>query len=100
VADDRGEAQVITPGPHWVKIAARSAILIRPIGRMFEGLIPAFQTDPSVPRGSVRVVYGPRTVELQNSLPRPVSVGLAFVKADTLNNLTLLARSTKELKDS
>jgi hypothetical protein len=60
-------------------------------------MIPAFQTDPSIPRGSVRVLYGPDTVELQNHTTRPVSVFLMFVKPETVGNLATL---TKSLKDS
>jgi hypothetical protein len=96
MADGRGQAEVTTAGPHWIKIAPKSAVLLRP-ARTLASMIPAFQTDPSIPRGSVRVLYGPGTVELQNHTTQPVSVGLMFVKPDTIGNLATL---TKSLKDS
>jgi hypothetical protein len=55
-------------------------------------MAPAFQADPSIPRGSIRVIWLPDRVELQNSTHRTVPVFLIFLKPETLRDITLMAQ--------
>lgn len=61
--------------------------------------MPAFQADPSTPRGSIRIVRHQTAVDLQNFHDRAISVGVIFVKPDTIESLALFTRALKEPKD-
>lgn len=97
VADQRGEAQVTSPGPHWVKIAPRCQVKVVPVGPAFTDLCPAFQADPSIPKGAIRMIYSADGVFVQNHTDRPVSVFLLFLRQDTVESLALLAQSTRKV---
>lgn len=86
-----------SPGPHWVGIAPRCQVKVIPVGPVFADLCPAFQADPSIPRGGVRMVYASDGVFVQNHTDRGVSVFLLFLRQDTVESLALLAKSTRRI---
>lgn len=83
------------PGPHWVKIPPRSTIRLHPAPEL-SNTVPAFQADPSVPPGSVRIVRHAQGVDLQNFHDRAVAVGVIFVEPDTIESLALFTKALKE----
>jgi hypothetical protein len=81
-----------------LKIAPRCQVKVIPVGPLFTDLCPAFQADPSIQKGAIRVIYAADGVFVQNHTNRGVSVFLMFIRRDTVESLSLLAQSTKAIR--